>query len=167
MKNIQQVIIIRKDLLKINECELNNLSKDKRDQYYKELAETGKMGPGKLSAQVAHASLAPILMKMREDIHYKEYIPPKEDYSIKLDLHKGSDLTNWIEGSFKKIILYVKSEEKLLSIYKKLKESNIVVELITDIGLTEFKKPTNTCIGIEPLSKDKIDIFTKKLRLLD
>jgi len=166
-KDIKQIIIVRKDLIELSDCELDLLSKDRRDQYYKELNSVGKMGKGKLAAQVAHASLAPILMYMRNNINYKDYTPPKNNYSLELNLEKNSDLTLWLEGSFTKIVLYVKSEEKLLSINNELNKIGILNEVIEDKGLTSFKKPTITCLGIIPIEYQKIKDITKKLRLLN
>jgi len=164
---VKQIIIIRKDLLKIPDCELNILPKDRYEQYMKELNEIGKMGPGKLAAQVAHASMSPILKKMRGCVDYKDYIAPNKDYKLSLDMKKSEDLTDWLEKAFTKIILYVKSEEKLLSIHKQLNELNIINELIEDIGKTEFKKPTITALGIIPTRDERVNKITKRLRLLN
>jgi len=165
--NIVQYIIVRKDILEIHKEDLMSLSIDRKEQYNKELAEVGKMNRGKLSAQVAHGSMAPILMKMRNNISYTEFEAPKNKYSLTLDMDKKSDLSEWIEKSFAKVVLYVKSEEALLNLHTKLIEAGIVSELIKDEGRTAFKKPTYTCLGIEPLDKDKLIPFVKKLRLLD
>jgi len=165
--NVYQYIIVRKDLLKLSKEDFKNLSKEKQEKYINELNNTGKIGSGKLSAQVAHASLAPLLMIMHDNIPFKDYSAPKNDYKISLNIKKNSDLSIWLEKSFAKIILYVKSEESLLNLYKKLKDNNIVCELILDEGRTVFKKPTYTCLGIEPLEKEKLKPYLKRLRLLD
>jgi len=165
--NIYQYIIVRKDLLKLSKEDLESLSKEKQEKYINELNIIGKMGPGKLSAQVAHASLAPLLMLMRNKTHFKDYKAPQNDYKLSLNIKKNSDISIWLEKSFAKIVLYVKSEEALLNLYKKLKDNNITCELILDEGRTAFKEPTYTCLGIEPLEKEKLKPFLKKLRLLD
>lgn len=165
--SICQYIIVRKDILKIDKEEFESLSSENKNKYLIELENVGKMGKGKLSAQVAHASLAPILMLMRDNIHYIDYKAPQNDYKLVLDMNKNSDIALWLESSFTKVVLYVKSEEALINIHKKLKENNIISELIFDEGRTAFKKPIYTCLGIEPLSKEKLKPFLKKLRLLD
>ncbi|MBT5491520.1 aminoacyl-tRNA hydrolase [bacterium] len=125
----KQIIVIRKDL---------------------------NMPPGKLAAQVAHASTGALL----------EFAQRTEN-SISIEYHDNLALKNWLNKRFTKIVLYVKSEEKLLSVFKKAREAGIASCLITDAGFTVFKgEPTNTCIGIGPCySKDLIGI-SDKLRVL-
>ena len=145
---VKQIIVVRKDLIGEKE---------------------GQMGYGKLSAQVAHASISPILEKMR-GIPY-EMLETSElklnDYRLFIDLKKGDALKEWIEGSFRKIILYVKNEDQLLKLDKKIKEAGFISTVIKDSGFTVFKEPTITCLGIEPLFANQIDPLTKRLRLLD
>ncbi len=92
---MKQVIVIRKDL---------------------------KMRRGKEIAQGAHASIAFLTNKFRDNefvvLHWKE----KE----------------WIFGIFKKICVTVNSEEELLEIHKKAEEAGLISSLIQDSGKTEF-----------------------------
>jgi len=60
--------------------------------------------------------------------------------------------------------LYVWTEEELLEIYERARESGLTVELITDSGRTEFKEPTRTCLGIGPDDPEKIDKITGHLK---
>lgn len=147
-KIVKQVIIVRKDLLSSAYPDMIN-----------------KMGEGKLAAQVAHASIAPILEKMR-GVDYVNHIPPENNYELILKLKKEDPLTLWLEGSFRKIIVYVKNEEQLLKKFNELKEAGIICSLIKDSGFTVFSEPTNTCVGVEPMFAEDIDKFTGKLRLL-
>jgi len=130
----KQIIVVRKDLL------------TREDQ---------RMTPGKLAAQVAHASLAPLLRAMEPNLA-----------GLTIDFRKHRNFQKWLNGPFKKIVLYVKSEEKLLEKYKELEEAGFIVSLITDAGYTIFDKPTTTCFGVEPLLPEEIDPYTKKLQLL-
>jgi PTH2 family peptidyl-tRNA hydrolase len=124
------------------------------------------MPVGKLASQVAHASLAPILEKMRSKPH-QEIESFEGDYTLSLDLEEGQDLKYWLDNDFKKIILKVKSGHKLINLYNKLREDGIIASLIYDNGLTIFNgAKTLTCMGIEPLESSKIDKYTKRLQIL-
>ena len=146
---VKQIIVVRKDLIGL---------------------EKNKMGYGKLGAQIAHASIAPIIQKMRGGIPH-ELISSKEleneEYRLFLDLKNGDPIKKWLEGSFRKIILYVKNENQLLKKYNEIKKAGFTVTLIKDSGFTVFEEPTITCFGIEPLYSEQIDPYTRKLRLLD
>lgn len=123
----KQVIVIRKDL---------------------------QMPSGKLAAQVSHASMAPLIEKMRGFSH--ELVTPNdEEQRLFIDLIPGDAWKDWLDGRFRKIIVYVKSEEKLLNIFQKAK----------DAGFTFFDEPTYTCVGIGPCWSDDVDQITGKLPL--
>jgi len=141
---IKQIIIVRLDL--INDPE-------------------NPMTIGKTSAQVAHASIAPILEKMR-GVEYSKYKAPLKNYQLVLDMKKGEPLTEWFEKDFRKIVLYVKSEEKLIKMHETFTEAGFISCLIEDKGLTVFNQPTITCLGLEPLPHSVIHPFVKRLRLL-
>jgi PTH2 family peptidyl-tRNA hydrolase len=141
---IKQIIVVRKDLIEDPE---------------------NPMTPGKLAVQVAHASMAPLL-EIARGKPYEEVTPRKGPYSLILNLEDGQPLKEWLEKDFRKIVLYVKSEEKLLNVYKKLKEAGFIVSLIKDAGLTVFNEPTITCFGVEPLHHSVINPYVKKLQLL-
>jgi PTH2 family peptidyl-tRNA hydrolase len=101
-----------------------------------------KMPRGKTAVQVTHASLSA----------YK-----KADKKIR---------GQWeMEGS-KKVVLKVSSLDELLEIYKKAKEMKLPCSLIEDAGLTFFKAPTKTCVGIGPDEEERIDRITGKLKML-
>lgn len=167
MKKIaQQVIIIRKDIIELSKSEFELLSDIKKEEYMKIKEEVGLMNRGKLGTQTAHASSAILLRLMRNNVTYKDYEAPKEDYTLSMKVSKDSALSSWIEGSFRKIVVYVKNERELLKYQEKLNKENIINELICDSGFTIFNNPTNTCIGVEPMFKEDIDKVTKKLQLL-
>lgn len=139
MDIVKQVIVVRKDL---------------------------NMPSGKLAAQVAHASLGTLMQKMRGFNHDDLDV---SGYPVKLfiDLIPGDAWAEWLNGSFRKIVVYVKSEEKLLKIYEQAKEAGLPTVLIKDSGFTVFNEPTYTCVGIGPDFSSNIDPITKSLRLLD
>jgi peptidyl-tRNA hydrolase len=145
MKNPKQIIVVRKDLIN---------------------RENEKMTEGKLAAQVAHAAMAPILEKLRGGVKYENITKNENNYRLFIDVENDTPLKDWLEGSFTKIVLYVKSEQKLINLYNKIKEAGFTVCLIRDSGYTIFKEPTITCFGVEPLYPEQIDPLTKKARLL-
>ena len=100
------------------------------------------MPKGKLSAQVAHASVNALLKSGKEDI--------KE----------------WKEEGMKKVVLKVKDKEELLEMKKKCDNADLVNALIEDAGKTFFNEPTVTCLGIGPDKEEKIDKITGKLKML-
>lgn len=78
-----------------------------------------------------------------------------------------SPIKDWIEGIFTKICVSVDSEEELLEIYNKAKDSGLMCSLIQDVGLTEFGGvPTYTCCAIGPNWDTEIDPITSHLKLL-
>jgi PTH2 family peptidyl-tRNA hydrolase len=133
----KQIIVIRKDL---------------------------KMRTGKAVAQGAHASLAAIL---NQGHYIKENDRINGEVTAEFRLKVDNRMHDWLLGNFKKVCVYVNSEEELLALYAKAKEAGIITSLITDSGLTEFHGiPTNTCIAVGPDFEDKIDTVTGGLPLL-
>lgn len=101
-----------------------------------------KISPGKLAAQVAHASVDSLLKTHKDDIK------------------------KWREEGMKKVVLSVLDEEELLDFKKKAEDAGLVCALITDAGHTELTPGTTTCLGIGPDKEEKIDKITGKLKML-
>ena len=101
-----------------------------------------KMSKGKMSAQVAHASVGAVLESSKTNVD------------------------SWRKAGMKKVILKVGSQKELLSFQRKLKKEELVSSLIKDAGKTFFKKPTITCLGIGPDLDKKIDKITGGLKLV-
>jgi len=99
-----------------------------------------KLGKGKLAAQVAHAAI--------------------------LASGKSSLKRKWIKEGQKKIVVWCKNLEELLLLYKKAEKKSIPIALVKDAGLTQVKKGTKTCIAIGPVSEEKIEKITGKLKLV-
>lgn len=100
-----------------------------------------KVRTGKLMAQVCHASLS--------------------SHELSSPAHR----TIWSKYcNHKKIVLKINSEEELLELNQQLKEAGLHTALIQDLGLTEFKEPTYTCLGVLDLS-ERLDTYTKHLSL--
>lgn len=114
------------------------------------------MGVGKTAAQVAHASLAPLL----------DHLP---DGGVKLT--EAGAAKEWLRGRFTKLVVYVKTKQKMLNLSENLDNLGIVHRLIYDRCLTrlepeEDEGTTLTCLGVVPLRRDDVPKCLKKLRLL-
>lgn len=138
----KQVIVIRKDL---------------------------NMPSGKLAAQVSHASLGCILnlaVKTKTDLD-----DDNVEYNLNIKLNSNNDndkaTIDWLFNRFTKVVLYVKSEEKLLEVYKKAKNKGLNTVMIEDMGFTIFDGvKTKTCVGIGPCYTEDLVGVTDKLQLL-
>jgi peptidyl-tRNA hydrolase len=109
------------------------------------------MGVGKVSAQVAHASLGVVLDGKK--------------------LLEHPNIYGWLEGPFVKLVCYVKTKQKLLNLSEKLDSENIRHKLIYDACRTmlEPEEPngtTLTCFGVIPLARNDVPKCLQKLQLL-
>ena len=101
------------------------------------------MPPGKLSAQVSHASV---------------------EATLRTDKKK---LEEWRNVGMKKVVLKVESLDELLELHKKAKHEKLTTAMITDAGRTVFKGiSTITCLAIGPDSETKIDKISGHLKML-
>ena len=111
---------------------------------------------GKYCAQASHASLGALLSIGSVDEDTNSFVIPLADPFVK----------EWLVGRFKKVVLYVESDEELHQIYSAAKLANLPAVLIQDSGLTEYKGvPTLTAVGIGPSNPPKIDEITGLLKL--
>lgn len=138
----KQIIIIRKDL---------------------------SMSPGKMSAQVSHASMAFLSWFIRNNTDLDGHVDGYIDEDI---------FHNWIEGEFTKCVLQAKNRTQLLKA-KTIAEELGMVEgqdfwLIKDSCRTELEPEeidkngvgrTLTCIGFKPMSSEIIDRIGRKYHL--
>lgn len=112
------------------------------------------MRKGKMIAQAAHASTAWVTRRLHDGPGVN-------------DLWLGEHEWSWLESSFKKICVYVNSEEELMLIHDAAmgpdvpSRERVASFLVTDAGLTEFHGvPTKTCLALGPDYEDKIDLIT-------
>ena len=101
-----------------------------------------KMEKGKLSTQVAHASVEAVLSS------------------------SSTKVEAWRAEGMKKVVLKVKDESELRTYLQLAKREKLIARLITDAGKTFFKESTITCLGIGPDDDVKIDKVTHRLRLV-
>lgn len=139
MNECVQYIVVRKDLIE-------------------------KMGIGKTSAQIAHASLGAVVEKIMEEEGFS--------YVEKTQIIRSEDVDNWFNGLFTKIVVYVKAKTQLLNLAKKLDNDNIRIKLIYDncstkIDPEEENGTTLTCLGIIPINRNNVPKYLKKLQLLE
>lgn len=122
---------------------------------------------GKLAAQVAHASMNSLMSlsyENQDEYYGLQNVMPLEYFND--DTWMYNDIYVWLETNYTKIVVYVKSEEKLLNIYEMAKERNLPCALVMDIANTFFSEPTYTCVGIGPCKEEDFIGITDKLRLL-
>ena len=101
-----------------------------------------KLPKGKLSVQVAHASLEAALKSSR------------------------SVMDEWRSDGGKKVVLKVADLNELNKYEALARKENLVAALITDAGHTTIPSGTVTCMGIGPDNEEKIDRVTGKLKIL-
>ena len=125
---VKQVLVLRKDL---------NLSK------------------GRLVTQGAHASIAFLTNKMKDNLSNPEAL-----WWVNLSQAEKE----WVYGTFFKVCVGVDSEKELLDIGYNAVMLGLSVKYIEET--TGFDKPTVTCLAIGPDYSSKIDPVTKHLKLL-
>lgn len=127
-----------------------------------------KMGVGKTAAQVAHASLGAVIEK---GYYEEENFFGTKQWEV-TNIIRGKDIDAWFRGRFTKLVVYVKTKQKLLNLAKKLDNEGIRYKLIYDACHTvlepeESDGTTLTCMGVIPISRDNIPKFLRKLQLLE
>ena len=147
------------------------------------------MGPGKLAAQVSHASMAflthqikmnamPVTNRMYEnfDTPLEEIEDPRgiRMYDAEIVLPKDT-YEQWIEGSFKKTVCEARNKNHLLKAIEIAKSIGLDQEnydyfLIRDNCLTDLEPEdedgrTLTCIGFRPLPDEIAWQISKKYNL--
>ena len=103
-----------------------------------------KLSPGKLSVQVAHASVS---------------------CAMKAKSTKTKIFNDWFSEGQRKIVLKVGDLKELEDIEKKAKSKGLMTEKIMDAGLTEVPPGTITCLGIGPARAEDVDKVTGHLKL--
>ena len=97
--------------------------------------------PGKMAAQVAHASVGSFLAAPR-------------DLQIR-----------WLDAGMPKIVLRCGSEVELLAILARAQADGLPAFLVRDAGKTVVAAGTATCVGIGPDRADRVDPVTGELGL--
>lgn len=101
-----------------------------------------KLPHGKLSAQVAHASLESAMKSPMETVD------------------------EWRSDGGKKVVLKVDNLEELKKYKAAADKEKLTTTLITDAGHTTLEPGTVTCLGIGPDKEERIDKVTGQLKIL-
>ena len=135
------------------------------------------MSPGKLAAQVSHASIAFISRLIRENakiaLCVDETIGYRCDFLLDKDIYE-----QWFKGAFVKTVCEAKNRSQLMKATAIAEEMGLEecqdFFLIKDNCLTELKPEeidvngigrTLTCIGFRPLPDDIAHQISKKYQL--
>ena len=114
------------------------------------------MRKGKIAAQSCHSALSFLTRNGHWEGNTFISKPPN-----------AQEVKEWMESSYKKIVVSVKSELELMEIHNKAQEAGLESHLIIDSGLTEFHGiPTPTVVAIGPNYSEKIDPITGHLELM-
>lgn len=112
------------------------------------------MRTGKYCAQAGHASVGALFSQGEIDGDF-----------FKIPLHDPF-VREWVLGRFKKVAVYVETDEELAAIYSAARKAGLLTAIIKDAGLTEFNGvPTLTAVGIGPGNPEEIDKITGHLKL--
>ncbi|AGK60276.1 peptidyl-tRNA hydrolase [Archaeoglobus sulfaticallidus PM70-1] len=101
-----------------------------------------KLSRGKLSVQVAHASI------------------------LGYEASNKKIVDAWRKSGQKKIVLKVKDLQEMMMVKYKAEKEGLVTALVRDAGLTEIPPGTVTALAIGPDEEKKIDRVTGNLPLL-
>jgi peptidyl-tRNA hydrolase, PTH2 family len=116
------------------------------------------MSQGKMSAQVAHASVATIAPECYDRIINKQHIQ-----------RYARARQTWFDGAFAKVVLKVNTKQQMMNLIEKLKERSMPFTIIRDACRTELTPEENdstlTCIGLVPMMRNDIPDFLQKLRV--
>ncbi|WP_341456631.1 aminoacyl-tRNA hydrolase [Clostridium oryzae] len=148
---------------------IGGLFMDRRTKQIIVMRKDLQMTKGKMIAQGSHASVGMLLemMEINNVINENQDTASTGEYTLTLRVQDGSAIDNWFKEGFKKVCVYVNSEEELIDIYNKAQEKGLPVIMIEDAGVTMFKGvPTKTCIAIGPAWDKDIDEVTGELKLL-
>lgn len=118
------------------------------------------MSPGKLAAQVSHASSAFLIEMIRDSWPEKVQDFYQVNYRLDKDIYD-----NWINDGVTKVV----NKEKLEKAIEKAKELGMIEGVdyfpIVDACRTESPQGTLTCVGFRPMEAEKIDEIGKDFHL--
>jgi PTH2 family peptidyl-tRNA hydrolase len=138
------------------------------------------MSPGKLAAQVSHASMAFLTQMIRTSgVHQVLSMDTGEPESYDISLNIQADIyEKWINGIFTKTICEAKNKNQLMKAVQMAEEIGLKEGkdyfLIKDHCLTELEPEeigedgigkTLTCIGFRPLPDDIAHAISRKYQL--
>jgi PTH2 family peptidyl-tRNA hydrolase len=119
-----------------------------------------------MCAQSSHASMSFLTKGGRVDYDYQHVY--RDDYFYQdLESKHVDEIDHWLKNSFRKICVYVNSEQELDELHQKALDNGLISHMIIDNGATEFNGvKTKTAIAIGPHESSKFDGLTDHLPLL-
>lgn len=109
-----------------------------------------KYGLGVLAAQAAHASVAPLTSQLRGNL----------DAPVREAIDRFT--REWVEGTFRKIVLEAESEQDLLSLMERLRSDGVHFSEIRESSLNGQL----TAIGLRPCNKGAVAHYFTGFKLL-
>lgn len=127
------------------------------------------MPPGKLAAQVAHASVAAIKsMGAWTDKTGIAFGPDHHEFTIRFHVDSPNQMAAhyWLSESFPKVVLEAKDEMEMEILFAEFQRSGLPCGKIIDSGRTVYDGQHNlTCIALGPANREDIDKITGHLPL--
>ncbi len=121
------------------------------------------MRKGKMIAQGSHASMS----FLTKGLNISQTINSEGDPCFFACIAFTEEINHWLRNSFRKICVYVNSEEELEAVHQKALDNGLISHMLTDNGATEFNGvKTKTCCAIGPASDHKFKNVTDHLPLL-
>lgn len=119
------------------------------------------MSPGKLAAQVAHASSAFLIEMIRDSWPEKAQGFYHVNYRLDEDIYD-----NWINDGVTKVVCGARNKEKLEKAIEKAKELGMIEGVDYFPIVDACRTPESlTCIGFRPMEAEKIDEIGKDFHL--
>lgn len=119
-----------------------------------------KLRAGKYVAQAAHAAVG-LLQNCWCGSEYVPGEPRLDKYAF------PKAVQHWLANDYRKICVYVDTEEELLALQEQARAAGVNECLIVDNGDTEFGgQPTVTVLGLGPDWNEPLDALTGHLPLL-
>ena len=119
---------------------------------------------GKLAAQAGHAYLH-AYWDAQDRAGVSLACDRDGEYETRNDYYKNVVVPYRNSGRATKVCLIVETVDDLKALHEFYKPI-CGVSLVTDAGLTCFDGPTTTCLGIGPISEDKVDVNLSSLKVL-
>ncbi len=133
------------------------------------------MSPGKLAAQVSHASMAFLTTAVRHNTHKVIHIHNGEEFYVTDNIPIAKGLYDeWIDDSFTKVICGARNKSRLLKAIDLAQElgmrEGVDYFIIRDACRTELEAEeedgtTITCVGFVPMEDKIIDKIGKEYHL--
>lgn len=122
---------------------------------------------GKYCSQVAHASMAFLTKQGGLYCNLGTGLKPVDYFMTEVNEDHVNEIAHWLQNSFRKICVYVNSEEELVAVHQKALDSGLISHIVEDNGVTEFHGvKTKTVVSIGPAWESKFEGLTDHLPLL-